>query len=202
MAINLQKGERISLKKSNGTTLTNFCVGANWGAIDKIGFFGGKKKVAVDLDLSVGLFDANHQLVNTIFFGKLETSGVKHSGDDLVGDIYGNDGLDNEVIKIDLTYIKPNIAQVVFVLNSYKGQDFATIPFASIRLYEGSPNYVSSVFATYNIASDSRFSGYVSMVLGKLYRDNNEWKFSAIGEPTKDKKLIDILKTVQRKYLK
>ena len=39
------------------------------------------------------------------------------------------------------------------------------------------------------------------MILGKLYRRNGEWKFSAIGEPTTDKKLADTLKTVQSKYL-
>lgn len=43
MAINLVKGQKINLQKSNGGNLVSFCVGANWGAIEKKGFWGGKK---------------------------------------------------------------------------------------------------------------------------------------------------------------
>ena len=201
MAINLQKGQRISLKKDDGTKLTSFCVGANWGAIETTAFFGGSKTVSVDLDLSVGMFNKKNQLINTIYFGNLTAQGIRHSGDDLVGDIYGDDGLDNEVVNINLLAIPSNIEQLVFVLNSYKKQDFATIPFASIRLYEGTSSQVNRVFATYNIASDSKFSGYVSMILGKLYRRNDEWKFSAIGEACKAKELKGTLRVIEESFL-
>jgi tellurium resistance protein TerZ len=202
MAVNLEKGQKISLKKSNGSDLTSFCVGVNWGQIETKGFFG-TKKVDVDLDLSVGMFDSSKSLTkeNVIYFGNLSASGIRHSGDDRGGDANGDDGLDNEVITINLTQIAPNIEHIVFILNSFKGQDFATIPFASIRLYEGTPTRVNEIAATYNIASDSKFSGYVSMILGKLYKRNGEWKFSAIGEPTQDKELGTTLQTVQQKYL-
>ncbi len=201
MAINLSKGQKINLKKENGSNLTSFCIGANWGAIETKGFFGGPKKEAVDLDLSVGTFDSNKNLVDVIYFGNLNSAGVVHSGDDTVGDVDGDDGLDNEIIQINLPQIPANIDNVVFVLNSYQGQDFATIPFASIRLYEGTPSRVNNIVATYNIASDAQFAGFVSMILGKLYRRNGEWKFSAIGEPTRDRKLEQTLQTVQKKYL-
>lgn len=36
MAINLQKGQKIDLKKNNGSVLNLFCVGVNWGAIESI----------------------------------------------------------------------------------------------------------------------------------------------------------------------
>ncbi len=201
MGINLVKGQKISLKKSNGSDLSSFCIGANWGAIEGKGFFGGAKKVAVDLDLSVGLFDANKNVVDTVYFGNLNSAGINHSGDDMTGDVDGDDGLDNEVVSINLNQIPSTVEQVVFVLNSFNGKDFATIPFASIRLYEGTPDRVNDIVATYNIASDTKFAGFVSMILGKLYRRNGEWKFSAIGEPTTDKKLEDTLRTVQSKYL-
>ena len=201
MSINLQKGERISLFNSNGNRLQEFCVGANWGSIERRGIFGTSKRVSVDLDLSVGLFNSHNRLVNTIYFGNLNTKGIQHSGDDLTGDIEGNDGLDNEVMSINLREVDPEINQIVFVLNSYRGQDFSDIPFASIRLYEGSKNSVKSIFSNYNVASDNQFSGYVSLILGKLYRRNGEWKFSAIGEPTKDRRLQGLLKTVEELYL-
>ena len=154
MAINLQKGQRINLQKTNGSTLQSVCVGVNWGAIDKKGWLGGTSKVAVDLDASCILYDEQKNMQDLIYFGKLASKdgAVKHSGDDLTGDMAGDDGLDNEVITLDFSRLGSNINYVAFVLNSYQGQDFGTIPFASIRIYEGTPTRVSEVFATYNIA--------------------------------------------------
>lgn len=67
MAINLQKGHRINLEKDNGSKLTNFCVGCNWGAlktgrkievVDNEGFLGFGRKThwedeEIDLDLDL-----------------------------------------------------------------------------------------------------------------------------------------------------
>jgi len=199
MAVSLVKGQKISLKKEDGSNLNSFCVGANWGMIEGKGFFGGSKKIPVDLDLSAGIF--SDKGVEVVYFGNLNFPGIKHSGDDLAGDADGDDGLDNEVISIDLSKIPEDVNQIVFLLNSYKKQDFATIPFASIRLYEGTPSRVNQVVATYNVASDAKYSGYVSMILGKLYKRNGEWKFSAIGEPTKDVDLKSTIQTVMSKFL-
>lgn len=204
MAINLQKGQRISLEKSNGSKLQSVCVGINWGAIEKKGMFGfGKTKEAVDLDASCALYGENKQLTEVVYFGNLASkdSSVKHSGDDLTGDMGGDDGLDNEVITLDFSRLSPAVNYVAFVLNSFRGHDFGTIPFASIRIYEGTPKRVNEVFAVYDIANGSNFAGHVSMVMGVFYKKNGEWKFNAIGEPTKDKKLEETVKTVTQSYL-
>lgn len=204
MAINLQKGQRISLEKSNGTKLQNVCVGINWGAIEKKGLFGfGSSKEAVDLDASCAVYNANKQLIEVVYFGNLgsKDGAVKHSGDDRTGDTGGDDGLDNEVITLDFSRLNPAAEYVAFVLNSFQGQDFATIPFASIRIYEGTPKRVNEVFATYDIANGSGFAGHVSMVLGVFYKKGGEWKFNAIGEPTKDRKLEQTVQTVTQNYL-
>ncbi|MCS3529961.1 TerD family protein [Chryseobacterium sp. JUb7] len=203
MAINLQKGQRINLTKENGTTLTQACVGINWGAIEKKGFFGGVTREAVDLDGSCILYDSNKNSTEVIYFGNLKSKNgsVRHSGDDLTGDVNGNDGLDNEVITVDFSNLDSNVEYVAMVLNSYRGQDFGTIPFASIRIFEGSPTNVKEVFAKYDIANDASFKGHVSMVMGVFYKRNNEWKFNAIGDPTADKKLQETIETVKQKYL-
>ncbi|MDN3583482.1 TerD family protein [Mucilaginibacter flavus] len=204
MAINLQKGQRISLEKSNGSKLQSVCVGINWGAIEKKGLFGfGTIKEAVDLDASCALFDENKRLIDVIYFGNLRAKdgSVRHSGDDLTGDMDGNDGLDNEVITVDLSSISPSVNYVAFMLNSFRGQDFGSIPFASIRIYEGTPIRVNEVFATYDIAHSKEFAGHVSMVLGVFYKKNGEWKFNAIGEPTRDRKLEETVRTVGQNYL-
>ena len=202
MAINLQKGQRINLQKDNGAKLQNVCVGVNWGAIEKKGIFGSKKE-AVDLDASCALYDGNKNPVDVVYFGHLRSNdgAIQHSGDDLVGDVGGDDGLDNEVITLDFSRLAPIVEYVAFFLNSYQGQDFGTIPFASIRIYEGTPNRVNEVFATYNIAKGENFGGHVSMVMGVFYKRNGEWKFNAVGEPTKDRKLEETVQTVKNNYL-
>ncbi len=202
MAISLQKGQRISLEK-NGSSLQRLCIGVNWGAISKKGFFGGTKKEAVDLDASVGIFDANGTLLDVVYFGSLTSKcqSVKHSGDDLTGDMDGDDNLDNEVISIDLAKINPDATTIGFLLNSFKGQDFKDIPFASIRIYEGTPTNVESVFATFDLANDASFAGKVTMMMGKLYKEDNEWKFHSIGKATTDQKLESALQSFAGSYL-
>ena len=203
MAIQLEKGQRINLEKSNGSKLVNICVGVNWGAIEKKGFFGGKKLEAVDLDASCATFDANNKALEVVYFGNLQSKNgsIRHSGDDRTGDTGGDDGLDNEVITVDLSRLDPAVTKIAFVLNSFQGQDFKSIPFASIRIYEGNPTRVNDVFATYDIANGPNFAGHVSMVMGVFYKRNGEWKFNAIGEPTPDRELKGTLNTVINKYL-
>jgi tellurium resistance protein TerZ len=203
MAINLTKGQRINLEKSNGTKLQHVCVGINWGAIEKKNWLGTVKKEAVDLDASCALYDDAKQVKDLIYFGNLRSKdgSVKHSGDDLTGDMGGDDGLDNEVITLDFSKLSPTVSYVAFVLNSFRGHDFGTIPFASIRIYEGTSLRVNEVFAKYDIANGAGFAGHVSMVMGVFYKRNGEWKFNAIGEPTKDQKLQDTINTVTLNYL-
>ncbi|MCK5726885.1 MAG: tellurium resistance TerZ family protein [Thiotrichaceae bacterium] len=201
MGINLEKGQRINLEKG-GQGLTRVCIGVNWGAIEKKGFFG-SKKVAVDLDASIGLFDESKNLLEVIYYGELRSrdGSVSHSGDDLTGDMDGDDGLDNEIITVELNRVTANVKYVAVVLNSFQGQDFASIPFASLRLYEGTPTRVDDILAEYNIANDAKFSGSTSMILGVLYRHNSNWKFNAIGDATNDKKLEQTLHTTASSYL-
>lgn len=203
MAIKLEKGQKINLEKSSGSKLTNICVGVNWGAIEKKGFWGNTKFEAVDLDASCATFDDSNKPLEIIYFGNLKSKNgaIKHSGDDLVGDTGGDDGLDNEIISVDLNRVDSMVSKIVFVLNSFKGQDFKIIPFASIRIYEGTPTRVNEIFATYDIANGPSFAGKVSMVLGVLYKRNGEWKFNAIGEPTPDRDLKQTISTVISKYL-
>lgn len=202
MAINLEKGQRINLEKSNGTKLQNICVGVNWGAIEKKGFFGTKKE-AVDLDASCAVYDDKKNHIDSVNFRKLISNdrAIKHSGDDLTGDLNGDDGLDNEVITLDFSQLTPAANHVAFFINSFRGQDFKDIPFASIRIYEGTPTRVTQEFARFDVANDATFAGNVSMVLGVFYKRNDEWKFSAVGVPTNDKKLEQTIVTIQQNHL-
>lgn len=238
MAIRLQKGQRINLEKNNGSRLTQFCVGCNWGAVIekrykdvvvKEGFLGFGKKtekrlydhvIDVDLDLSCFLFDADGKPIDHIYSplyrfgdkniglpnGKLDTldRALHHTGDDLTGDQDGDDGLDNEIITVDLEKVDPNVNSIVFFLNIYNNEDyqgdFSGIPYAYIRMYEGSPSKVKEVFAQYDVATKTECAGMRGLILGKLYRRNGEWKFNAIGDAFPDKSIVHTIARVIKDY--
>lgn len=204
MAINLVKGQRIDLRKSSGAALTSFCVGVNWGGITKSTFFGfGSTTEDVDLDLSAVLLDTNGVRCDHIYSplynvsllarfglppGKLTAGGgaLRHTGDDRAGDSGGDDGLDNETITVDLSRLSANIAQIIFFLNNVGQEDFSMIPYAKIRMFDGTPTNVREIVAAYNVAAEPQFKGRRAMILGRLYRHGEAWKFAAIGEPTSD----------------
>lgn len=211
MAIRLEKGQRINLEKETGAKLTNFCVGCNWGAIVKKTFFGLSSSVVdVDLDLSCLMFDAEGKPIDHIYSplyrfgdrnvglpnGKVDSvdHALHHTGDDTQGDQNGDDGLDNEIITVDLNKVSSQTNSIVFFLNIYNNNefsgDFSEIPYASIRMYEGTATKVHSVFAQYDVATKDNCRGMRALVMGKLYRRNGEWKFAAIGDAFEDRNIV------------
>lgn len=202
MAINLSKGQRISLAKDDGTKLDYIEIGVNWGAIEKKGFFG-KKSVAVDLDASIGMFDASGKTTDIVYFGNLKSKcgSIKHSGDDRTGDTGGDDGQDNEVIQIDLMRVPKEVNHLAVVLNSFQQQNFDTIPFANARIHNGKAGK-GDVFAKFDVSNDNTFAGRVSMILGSVYRHGNEWKFRSIGTAVDARDLKSTLQTFANEYIR
>lgn len=204
MAINLTKGQRIDLKKASGAALTDFCVGVNWGGIESRSFMGLIKKVDdVDLDLSSVLLDVNGKPCDHIYSplykpellsqfglppGKLTAANgaLRHTGDDRAGDSGGDDGLDNEIITVNLSAVPANVGQIFFFLNNCGKEDFSQIPYAKIRMFEGTPTRVKEVFASYNVAAEAQYKNRKALIMGRLYRKGAEWKFAAIGDATED----------------
>ena len=136
--------------------------------------------------------------------GKLDSRdyALHHSGDDLQGDQDGDDELDNEIITVDLSRISPDVEQIFFFLNNVGKEDFSQIPYASIRMFEGTPQKVKEVFASYNVAAEPQYRGMKALVMGKLYRRNGEWKFSAIGDAFPDPNLCETIKRIVTNYAK
>lgn len=222
MAIRLEKGQRINLEKTGGESLKQFCVGCNWGAIvhSTPGLFGLLKKNVVedvDLDLSCIAVDASGKMIDYIYSpdykkeflnsygfrtGKLTTAdgALRHSGDDRKGDQGEDDGLDNEILTINLDAIDPRVNQIFFFLNNVGREDFSMIPYAQIRMYEGTPEKVKEVFAAYDVAAMPEYVGKRALIMGKLYRRDGRWRFAAIGDATDDANLCETMLRIQKDY--
>lgn len=196
--INLKKGSSISLEK-DGKKLDYVYVGLNWGKIKK--YFGFVEQ-NVDLDGSVTIFDENRRDLDTVYFNKKESDdkAIKHSGDDVTGDS-SKDDKDNEVISINLNKVTLNAKYIVIYLNSYRGHDFDSIPYANIRLLDGDAIKYKTAFANFNLASDPKFKDKVSMVMAKLERTNSGWTFITIGEAVDSKKISETIEEIKQRFL-
>ena len=94
----------------------------------------------------------------------------------------------------------------MFFLNIYNNEDFqgdfSEIPYASIRMYEGTATRVREVFAQYDVATKTECVGKRALIMGKLYRRNGEWKFAAIGDAYEDASIIYTIARVMKDYSK
>lgn len=186
MAINLKKGQRISLTKDNAG-LSKIMVGLGWDPVKSGGkgllggLFGGGAST-VDCDASVFMLDENDKLRskdNVIYFGHLKSTGgsVQHMGDNLTGD---GDG-DDEQVMIELSKVPAHIHKLIFVVNIYacvkRKQHFGMIQNAFIRIVN-SDNKQEMV--RYSLTD--QYDGKTSLFVGEIYRHGSEWKFVAVGE--------------------
>ena len=97
MAINLKKGQKIDLKKSN-PGLSEIRVGLGWDPV-KQGSGGflkslfGSKDADIDCDASIFLLDEDSRPIDLIYFGNLRTKNdsIIHTGDNLTGQGEGDD---------------------------------------------------------------------------------------------------------------
>ena len=176
MAINLQKGQKISLDKAAGVKLTKIIMGLGWDAVKSKGFlgFGGGKSADIDLDASCILFDEQGNQTDSVWFRQLKSKdgSIVHTGDNRTG---AGDG-DDEQIVVDLTQVPANVKSLVFTVNSFTGQNFSQIENATCRIVNASNN---QEVARFNL---STLGAHNAQIMAKLYRHGDEWKMHAIGE--------------------
>lgn len=174
MAINLSKGQKVDLTKGN-PGLKNIMVGLGW---DINTFDSG---AAFDLDAAAFLLGENGKCATDkefVFYGNLAHSSgsVKHMGDNLTGEGEGDD----EQIQVDLSKIPANISKIAFTVTIYdaesRRQNFGQVSNAFIRIVDESTNVE---IIRYDLGED--FSIETAVVVGEIYRNNDEWKFNAIG---------------------
>lgn len=194
MPIILEKGQKIDLTKGK-PGLTKLQVGLGWDPIEKSGgflssLFGSKPNI--DCDASVIMLENDRFLHKNdlIYFGnKLSSCGsIIHSGDNLTGEGAGDD----ETIFVELSKVPSRVNRLIFVVNIYdcvnRRQDFGMIRNAYIRIQNPQTN---EELVRYNLTDN--YGGKTTLIAGEIYRDNGEWKFSAIGDGTQAKNLSEIV---------
>lgn len=192
MAINLTKGQKISLEKESGTALKRVFLGCGWDVAKPTGGFFSKvfsgASDQIDLDASILCFDQNRNFVESIYFGQLNSrdGSIRHSGDNLTGEGEGDD----ERIYVRLDQIAPHVHSLVFTISSFRGQTFQKVENAFCRLVDETND---QEVARYDISSQGQ---YTSLIVAKLYRHNGAWKMHAIGEPCQGKTFQDMLPTI------
>lgn len=194
MAVNLQKGQKVSLKKSDGRKLARLMVGLGWDAKKQQGGFFSRlfgNSDNFDCDASVFVCQGG-KLVDKddiVYFGNLEhrSKAIKHMGDNLTGEGEGDD----EQIFVDLENIPQRYDKLIFVVNIYhavdRKQHFGMINNAYIRIVDADTR---EELCRFNLTED--YSDMLSMIVGEVYRYKDEWKFNAVGSGTKDTGLTDL----------
>lgn len=194
MAINLQKGQKISLKKE-APKLQQLMCGLGWDVAKKSGLLGGLFKAEFDLDASVLCLDSKGKLRSNsdiVYFGNLRhnSSAINHLGDNLTG---SGDG-DDEEINVNLPLIPSNITKLVFVVNIYEAmarkQDFGKVENAFVRLVNLSNN---QEIVRYTLSKNG-YEGKTGMIMAELTRVGDDWEMTAKGDGIIAKNLGDIAK--------
>ena len=174
MAISLFKGQKVDLTKGN-PGLSRLLVGLGWDV--------NKYDTGSDFDLDAAAFllGANGKVTSDsdfIFYNnKMHSSGsIQHMGDNLTGAGEGDD----EEIKIDLSRVPANIEKIAFTVTIHEAeqrrQNFGQVSNAFIRVVDENKN---QELIRYDLGED--FSIETAVVVGELYRNSGEWKFTATG---------------------
>lgn len=168
MAINLQKGQREAI------SAPKFTIGLGWDTNSSA------TGTAFDLDASVFVMGENKKLLSDshfVFYNNLKTpnGAVEHTGDNLTGD---GDG-DDEQIKVDLSLIDANAAEICVVVTIHEAesrkQNFGQVRNSFVRIFDGN----NTELLKYELEED--FSIETAVEFGRIYKRNGEWKFEAVG---------------------
>lgn len=170
--LNLQKGERVDLTKTNpGLKLAN--VGLGWD-------INAGNSGTFDLDafaFSLKASKLKGSLAESVcYFGNKTLVGVQHGGDNLTG---AGDG-DDETIKIDLAAVPADVDEILIGVNIYqaasKRQNFGMVNNAFIRVYDAD---TKAELVKFDLTED--YSAFTGVIAGSLYRKDGEFKFKAVG---------------------
>ena len=176
MAINLSKGQRISLEKAS-PGLKQIFIGLGWdvNATDTGGDF--------DIDASLFLVDGSEKLISEqhfIFYNNQISpdpdQSIQQRGDNRTGAGEGDD----EIIDVNLTTVPTDIDKVIITVTIHEAdkrqQNFGQVSNAYVRIVN-SENEEEVI--RYDLTED--FSIETALIMAELYRKDGEWRMNAVG---------------------
>ena len=174
MPITLAKGGNLSLSKED-PNLSKAVLGLGWDVRSTDG-------QDFDLDASAFLLNASGKVradSDFIFYNQMKSTdgSVEHTGDNRTGAGEGDD----EQIKIDLSRVPAEVQTVSFTVTIHdaeaRRQSFGQVRNAFIRLVNEQTN---AEIVRFDLGED--FSTETAVIFAEIYRNNNEWKFRAVGQ--------------------
>lgn len=176
MAVNLSKGQRVSLDKS----VTMARIGLGW---DINRYDGGQD---FDLDACVFLLDANGKVMKDedfVFYNNTSArnGAVVHTGDNRTGE---GDG-DDEAILIDFAKIPDEVQRIAVTVTIFDGQqknqNFGQVSNSYVRVIKiDSPDdQGGEEVLRFDLVEE--FSIETALVVCEIYRFNGDWKFNAVA---------------------
>ena len=176
MAVNLSKGQRVSLDKS----VTMARIGLGW---DVNRYDGGQD---FDLDACVFLLGANGKVIKDedfIFYNNLNArdGAVVHSGDNRTGDGEGDD----ETIFIDFSKVPAEIEKIAVTVTIFdadqKHQNFGQVSNSYVRVskVDSPDDQGGEEVLRFDLVEE--FSIETALVVCEIYRYNGDWKFNAVA---------------------
>ena len=210
MAVSLNKGQGISLKKS-ANNLSQVTIGLGWDIQEqKRGFLSGLlggSTPEYDLDVIAFLvgdnqkvndlgWDANGNatLANSdvIFFNNLRhrLGHIWLTGDNRTG---AGDGDDEQII-VKLNDLSQQYHKVVFVVQIYNAaahqQHFGQVKNAFIRAVDAS----GKEMVRFDLSGTGQYDQQRSLLFAELVRENTGWKFNAVGKSSPSDSFVEWLK--------
>lgn len=176
MAVNLSKGQRVSLDKN----IVKALVGLGW---DTNKYDGGYD---FDLDAAAFLLGDNGKVScdeDFIFYNNLvsRNEAVVHTGDNLTGE---GDG-DDEVITIDFSKMPANVSKIAITVTIHdavnRHQNFGQVSNAYVRVAKmaSAEDLSGEEVLRFDLMED--FSIETAIVVCEIYKHGNDWKFNAIA---------------------
>lgn len=172
--VSLNKGGRVTLSKGD-KPLTKLLIGLGWD----VNRYDGEKDF--DLDASVFLVKGTGKVGNEsdfIFYNNLEhpTKAIIHMGDNITG---SGDG-DDELIKVDLSKVPEGYEKIVITVTIFEAeermQNFGMVSNAYIHMTDEETN---EEVLRYDLGEEASME--TAVVIGEIYKYNEEWKFKAVG---------------------
>ena len=176
MAVNLSKGQKVSLSKGMSYAL----VGLGWDTNRYDG------SADFDLDACAFLLGPNGRVrkdSDFVFYGNPsdESGAVTSTGDNRTGEGEGDD----EQLLINFSKVPADVERIAVTVTIHEAeerrQNFGQVSNAYVRVARrsGESDLVGTEELRYDLGED--FSIETALVVCELYRHNGEWKFNAVG---------------------